>query len=89
MTVTDDVGAIIPKATVRFSPTTQSSSQKRYEFTTVDEGSIDGVLDGIYDITVKANSYRKVVLKHQLLPYDPRSCITVKLKSRIQSHQIT
>ncbi|MGH9819027.1 MAG: carboxypeptidase-like regulatory domain-containing protein [Pyrinomonadaceae bacterium] len=90
MTVSDEVGAIIPKATVRFSPTKQSRSRTKYEFVTDAEGSFDSeVVDGIYDISIKAGSYKKVVLKNQLLPYDPQGCITIKLKSTVPAHQIT
>lgn len=90
MTVTDELGAIIPKASVRFSPTKQSQSRIKHEFTTDAEGAIDvTVVDGVYDISVKASSYKKVVLKNQLLPYDPRGCRTVKLKSTVPPHQIT
>ena len=74
MTVTDEFGAYIPKASVRFSPTKQSRSRIKYEFMTDAEGAIDvTVVDGLYDISVKACSYKKLVLENQLLPYDPRS----------------
>jgi hypothetical protein len=90
MTVTDEFGAFIPKASVRFSQTKQSRSRIKYEFMTDAEGAIDvTVVDGIYDISIRASSYKKIVLKNQLLPYDPRSCITVKLKTTIPPHQIT
>ena len=90
MTVTDDVGAFISKASIRFSPTKQSRSRIKYEFMTDQEGAIDvKVVDGIYDITIKALTYKKIVLKNQLLPYDPRDCVEVRLRSAIPPHQIT
>lgn len=90
MTVTDAFGAFIPKSSVRFTPTKQSRSRLKYEFMTDAEGTIDvTIVVGSYDISVKASTYKKTVLKNQLLPYDPRSCITVKLKTAIPPHQIT
>ena len=89
MTVRDDVGGAIPKATVIFSPTKRSSSRTKYELVADDEGSIDKTLvDGIYDITVKAEGFKKTILKNQLLPHDA-SCITITLKSAVPPHQIT
>ena len=90
MTVTDEFGAFVPKSSIRFTPTMQSRSRLDYLFMTDAEGAIDvTIVDGSYDISVKASTYKKTVLKNQLLPYDPRNCITVKLKSAIRPHQIT
>ena len=90
MTVRDEVGATIPKPLIKFSPTKQSRSQIKYKFTGDSDGQIDvEILDGIYDIQVKAETFHKVVLKRQLLPYDPRECITITLKTKIPPHQIT
>ena len=90
MTVTDEFGAFIQKATVRFSLTKQSRSPVKYEFVTDTDGATDvNVVGGIYDISVKASSYKKNFLTNQLLPYDPRSCIMVTLKSTVPPHQIT
>jgi hypothetical protein len=90
MTVQDEVGATIPKPIVKFNPAKQSRSQIKYRFTGNLDGEIDvEVIDGIYDIEVKADTFHKVVLKRQLLPYDPRSCITITLKTKIPPHQIT
>ena len=90
MTVLDEQGAAIPMAMVSFSPAKQSRSRLKYELVTDADGNIDSqIIDGIYNISIKASSYKKVVLKNQLLPYDPRDCITIKLKSTIPPHQIT
>src|SRR5258706_14555275 len=76
MTVRDEVGSTIPKPVITFSPTKQSRSQIKYKVTADSDGHLDiEVIDGIYDIEVKAETFHKVVLKGQLLPYDPRDCI--------------
>ena len=90
ITVTDEVGAYVPNAKVKLTPTRQSKSQTKYEFVTGEDKGLDvKVLEGIYDISIRANNYKKVVLKNQLLPYDPRGCIGIKLKSTVPPHQIT
>ena len=87
MTIRDEVGATIQKPIIKFNPTKQSRSQIKYKFTGDSDGQIDvEVIDGVYDIEVRAETYRKVVLKRQLLPYDPRSCITITLKTKIPPH---
>jgi len=90
LTVRDDVGASIPKPTIKFNPTKQSRSQTKHKFTGDSDGQVDvEVIDGIYDIEVNAETFDKVVLKRQLLPYDPRSCITITLKTKIPPHPVT
>ncbi len=90
MTVRDEMGATIPKAAIKFNPTKQSRSQIKYKFIGDPDGEIEVVvIDGIYDIEIKAETFHKVVLKKQLLPFDPRSCITISLKTKIPPHQIT
>ena len=90
LTVGDEQGAVIQKATIRFSPTKQSRSRIKYELVTDEDGSIDSeVIDGIYDISIKASSFKKVILKNQLLPYESRMCIDIKLQSAVSPHQIT
>lgn len=90
LSVRDEMGASIPKANIKFSPTERSRSKIKYQFVADDEGSIDvEVIDGIYDISIQFMSFKKVILKNQLLPYDRRECITIILKSAIPPHQIT
>jgi hypothetical protein len=80
LTVTDEFGAFIPKASVRFSPPKQSLSKVKYQFMTDENGAINvEVIDGVYEITIKALTFKTMVLKKQLLPYDPRSCVEVRL----------
>jgi hypothetical protein len=89
MTLRDEVGATIPKPAIKFSPTKQSSSQMKYKFTGDSDGQLDvEVIDGIYDIEVKAETFHKTVLKLQRLPYNPWTCITITLKTKIPPHQI-
>jgi hypothetical protein len=90
ITVLDKVGATIPKAIIKFNPTKQSASKIKYKFTADSDGQIDvEVVDGIYDIEVKAETFHKVVLKRKQIPSDQRSCITIQLKTKIPPHQIT
>jgi hypothetical protein len=89
MTVRDDVGATLPNVTVKLTRA-RGSQQVKYRFETDDDGQINAeVVDGTYRIEAKAVSYKTVVLKHQLLPYEPRKCIEVILKSRTRPHPIT
>jgi len=65
MTVVDEHGATIPKATIKFSPISQPSSKVKQRYVTDSDGKIDvEVIDGNYDIEVKAenvsqNSFEK------------------------------
>jgi len=90
MTVRDEVGATISKPMIKITPTKQSRSQIKYKFTGDSDGQIDvEIMDGVYDIEVKAETFHKVVLKKQRIPHDPQSCITITLKTKIPPHQIT
>ena len=90
MTVRDDHGAAIPRSLVKLLPTKQSKSRIKYAFITDEEGAIDvKIADGVYDLEVIANSYKRIKLKNQQLPYDSQRCVEVKLKSSIPPHQIT
>jgi hypothetical protein len=90
MTVRDMVGGVIPKAVIKFSPKKKLASRTKYKLVTDDKGSVDKILmDGIYDIIVKADGFKKTVLKNQQVPYDPQSCVTVTLRSAVPPHQIT
>ena len=85
----DEVGATVSTPTIKFVPTKHSPSRIKYNFIGDSDGQIDiKVMDGIYDIEVKAETYYKVVLRRQLLKYDPQGCIIVTLKTKIQPHQI-
>lgn len=90
MTVRDWVGATIPRAKIKIVPKQTSISRKEYKFVTNDTGSIDvEIIDGLYDIEVRADGHKKVKIKSVHLPYDPRLCIEMQLKSAVPSHQIT
>ena len=90
MTVFDEFGAVIPNAIVKFMPRQKSNSQTKYRFTTDDAGNLDvAVIDALYNIEIHASSFKKLKLRRQILPLEPRTCIDVKLKSNVPPHQIT
>ena len=90
LTARDEQGAAIPHAAMKFMPTKVSRSRIKYNLITDHLGNIDvEIIDGIYDIEIKKDSFRVLKLKNQLLPYDPRGCIEVTLKSAVPPHQIT
>lgn len=89
-TVRDEQGASIPGVTVNLKPEARSRTRTKYKFLTDTEGNFNiEVLDGLYEIIFSVSSFKKRVLKNQLLPYDPRQCITIELKSSVKPHQIT
>lgn len=88
--VTDEVGATIPSAVVKFKSTKSSSSKIKYESRTDDEGKIHvEITEGIYNIEIKAETYKGITLKNQILPTNHQNCVQIKLKSKIPPHQIT
>lgn len=90
MTVRDWVGATIPRAKIKMVPKRASIFRKEYRFVTDDTGSIDvEIIDGLYDIEVKADGHKKLKLKSAHLPGDQRLCIEMQLKSAVPPHQIT
>ena len=89
MSVRDEAGASIPQPEIKSHPRKRSRSQIKYKFNGNVDGQIDvEVIDGIYNIEIKVETFNKVVLKNQLLPYDPRMCIDIRLKSKIPPHKI-
>ncbi len=88
-TVRDELGATVPYVSFRFKPTKQSQSRTKYNLKTDSDGQLDVmVMDGVYDIEVRAESFKRIVLKKQLLPYDPRGCRTITLKTAIPQQSV-
>lgn len=85
-TITDEQGAVILNATVEG----KSSKGNSFKINTDSNGNFDTeIFDGLYKILIKADSFKKVVMKNKLLPFEPRMCIQVELKSSVPPHQIT
>jgi hypothetical protein len=83
-------GASIPNVSVSFQPEKRSKSGKRYDLKTDGNGKFDfGVIDGLYKITFKKESYKKFTLRNQLLPSNANGCKDITLKSSVRPHQIT
>jgi len=88
--VLDEYGASIPKSKVAFIPISRSASQGMVELIANDEGRVDTeMVNGVYKIRIKADSYKKVILKDQRVPFASQQCIEVKLRSAIPPHPIT
>lgn len=85
-TIRDEFGAVIPSAEVEG----KSSNGKKFKTSTNENGEFEiEVIDGIYNILIKAESYKKAVLKNQKLPLELQNCVEIKLKSNVPPHQIT
>lgn len=84
--ITDEVGAIIPSAAIEG----KSSKGEKFKTVTNSKGQFEiEVVDGIYKILIKAESFKKAVLKDQKLPLQQQQCVEIKLKSNVPPHQIT
>ena len=85
-TITDEYKDVISNATVKG----ESNEGNKFNVNTDSDGNFDlEIFDGLYKILIKADGFKKVIMKNQLLPYDPRMCIQVELKSSVPPHQIT
>ncbi len=84
-TVADDVGAIIPNAKVEIKLT----GKKTFVTYSDENGEFNiEIPKGVYKISISANSFKKTVLKNQIIDSESE-CFTFKLKSNIPPHQIT
>jgi len=84
--VIDEQNAALPNAIVE----AKLDKGKTFKIKVDSEGNFDiEIPDGLYKILIKADGFKKVVMKNQLLPYDPRSCIKITLKSNVPPHQIS
>jgi hypothetical protein len=85
-TIRDEQGAIIANATVEG----KSSKGYKIKVNTDTDGNFDTeILDGLYKILIRADGFKKKIIKNQLLPFEPRNCIQIELKSNVPPHQIT
>ena len=85
-TITDEQKAVVPNANVEG----KSSKGNKFETITDSDGNFDiEIFDGLYKILIKAEGFKKIVMKNQLMPYEPRMCIQIELKSNVPPHQIT
>jgi len=85
-TLFDAARALIPGAMI-----IAKSYKKGIFKTTADaEGNFEmEIPDGLYKIIIKQSGFKKVVMKKQSLPYEPRSCRNYILKSTVKEHPIT
>ena len=84
-TIRDETGAIIFDAKVE----AKLNKSKIYITYSDKEGNFEiEIPDGVYEIKVTANTFKKVVLKNRL-PLEPRKCMEIELKTTIKPHQIT
>ena len=62
----------------------KSSKGNKFKTNTDSNGNFNlEIFDGLYKIMIKADGFKKVVLKNQLLPFDSRDCIQIELKSNV------
>jgi Carboxypeptidase regulatory-like domain len=84
-TITDDVGAIVQNAKVEIKLT----GKKTFVTYSDENGEFNiEIPTGIYKISISAESFKKTVLKNQIIDSESE-CFTFKLKSNITPHQIT
>jgi Carboxypeptidase regulatory-like domain len=84
-TITDDVGAIIPNAKVEIKLT----GKKTFVTYSDENGEFNiEIPKDVYRISISAESFKKTVLKNQVIDSDSE-CLIFKLKSDIPPHKIT
>ncbi|MDQ2747095.1 MAG: carboxypeptidase-like regulatory domain-containing protein, partial [Acidobacteriota bacterium] len=85
-TITDEQGAVILNASIEG----KSSKENNFKINTDSSGSFDTeIFAGLYKILIKADGFKKVVMKNKLLLSESKMCIQIELKSNVLPHQIT
>jgi hypothetical protein len=88
--VRDEAGGAIPNVIVSLTPETRSKMGRPYEFKADADGKFDSlVIDGLYKISFKMQSYNRLELRNQLLPVNSNSCSEIRLKSSVHPYRIT
>ena len=80
-TIFDQARAVIPEVVIK----AKSNKKGTFQTTTDAQGNFEMELpDGLYKIIIKASGHKKVIMKRQSLPYEPRSCRNYILKSTVK-----